>query len=597
MKPMWTISGLVILAGMFVGCRQESSPGLDADVPADVEGDAQDVSDADMPSDGGEDSEVSVDVRDADAAPDTSPDVSRCSESRHLCDGRCVDDGSILNCGESCQLCEGSSNGDPICVGGECQLECEDGYRYCGGECARCPSGAQALACEDGACVATSCSQGRRLCDARCPTCPSNSESTTCDGTGGCIATSCPEDSHLCDGTCSPDDVPGSCGNRCSPCPSPPGARATCESETCRFRCKTGHWPCSQSSCCPWTRQEVTTAYNPNHLEFTVDSANQIHVVYHQRINAAVGAELRYRNVTTGATSQIDQTTQSGANLTGLKFDVAISPTTGRPIVAYGRNNQDPLVARLQADGTWSKSPISHLSDRTLIYAIEYHNGVLHLLGLEGISNSSQFKLSLSELSGNTWTHSDIDTDVWQPWADMAIDSAGNVVAVYTKNVGTRESVLAATNASGTWTTTTVVNVSSSQQQNVQADVEFSGGTPHVVLQYMGPSESSNGGDNLDLAHAYREKGTWKLEMLDTRNSAGVYPNIEFDASGKMYGFYQRGNTYQIAAMLNNEWRASSISSDTPPYPPFDSDLNLDDSGHPVVGYQRQGLNGIVFYK
>jgi hypothetical protein len=341
----------------------------------------------------------------------------------------------------------------------------------------------------------------------------------------------------------------------------------------------------------------VSTSYDPNHFQFILDGSDQIHLVYHQRLNPSGGAELRYRNITTGTTSRIDSTTGSGVTLTGLKFDIAIDPSTGRPVVAYGRYMKDPLVARLQSDGTWSKTPISHLSDRTLVYDLEYQGGKLHLLGLEGLPNSTQRKLSLSKYNAGSWTHSDIDTDVWQAWADLAVDSSGNSIAVYTKNVGSREKVFAASNQSGAWKVTKVVDVNSSFQQDVQADVEFSpSGTPHIGLFYVAPSESYSGGKYQDFARAYRQNGSWTLEMLDTGNSAGIYPEIEFDSSGKLIGFYQKGHSYAVGTFVSGAWRDSQINSDSAVYPPVAANLKLDSTGDPVIGYENQSLQGIVFY-
>lgn len=68
-----------------------------------------------------------------------------------------------------------------------------------------------------------------------------------CDrGNGRCT---CAAEAHLCGSQCVNDDDPATCGERCEPCPTPPNALATCESETCGFQCQEGWFRCDGPDC------------------------------------------------------------------------------------------------------------------------------------------------------------------------------------------------------------------------------------------------------------------------------------------------------------------------------------------------------------
>jgi len=83
-----------------------------------------------------------------------------CASAHHRCGGACVTNASVATCGTRCEACETPSNASPMCVSGNCDFTCNQGFRECSGTCAACPAGAASTTCNGTACVANSCNNG-----------------------------------------------------------------------------------------------------------------------------------------------------------------------------------------------------------------------------------------------------------------------------------------------------------------------------------------------------------------------------------------------------------------------------------------------------
>ncbi len=188
-----------------------------------------------------------------------------------VCGLTCTTEGPTA-CGQGCETCPTTANGEAFCDGGACGLRCDDGARECGGSCVVCPTdGVAETTCEDGACVAAVCEPGRELCGGVCAVCPAVSPGTSlgCDGTA-CVVADCNEGTRLCDGDCADcptvdgatlqcrgaaceatcpgaqhecggrcvaDDDPNNCGDSCVQCPTDANGAAICSNGTCGVRC------------------------------------------------------------------------------------------------------------------------------------------------------------------------------------------------------------------------------------------------------------------------------------------------------------------------------------------------------------------------
>ncbi len=161
-----------------------------------------------------------------------------CDPGEHVCDGRCADDTDTRTCGARCSPCPTDPNGDAVCDGAECALECAAGFLPCDGACAACPEGADTVACDGGTCVATECeAENTLICDNVCAACPTEEvASVTCDGTA-CVPESCEPGFHICADACVDSATVDTCGDRCDPCPTDPNGNATCSDGQCGLTC------------------------------------------------------------------------------------------------------------------------------------------------------------------------------------------------------------------------------------------------------------------------------------------------------------------------------------------------------------------------
>lgn len=84
----------------------------------------------------------------------------------------------------------------------------------------------------------------------RCVECVRNDhcpDQRVCDPTTSQCA--CPAGTHLCGETCVDSSSPSHCGSRCEPCPTEPGAEATCSQGSCGLACAEGFFPCTGPDC------------------------------------------------------------------------------------------------------------------------------------------------------------------------------------------------------------------------------------------------------------------------------------------------------------------------------------------------------------
>ncbi len=105
--------------------------------------------------------------------------VNDCPEGQHRCDGICVADQSIDHCGGLCEPCAAPQDGQALCNEQlQCDVQCDEGFRFCGQQCALCPvdPNATGQVCdEQDRCVAAACLPGFQVCeDGRCCTWPAS---------------------------------------------------------------------------------------------------------------------------------------------------------------------------------------------------------------------------------------------------------------------------------------------------------------------------------------------------------------------------------------------------------------------------------------
>ncbi len=149
-----------------------------------------------------------------------------CPENYNKCNGQCISDFDLNNCGGCGNICTPPVNGYATCDGTTCGFGCSDGFHPFGSGCV--PNNSD------------------ECCGASCLDCtvgvPANSTGFCNNGT--CQWT-CNQDYNNCGGQCvSRYDLNncGGCGNVCS---VPTGGSATCNGSSCNFDCNAGYEKCS----------------------------------------------------------------------------------------------------------------------------------------------------------------------------------------------------------------------------------------------------------------------------------------------------------------------------------------------------------------
>jgi len=151
----------------------------------------------------------------------------------------CVANNSVASgCSATgCTACFDPPNGNPVCNGASCGVDCSNNYHPCG-------SGASTTCVVNGSTSINSCGNSCSVC-----TPPPDNGSVTCNAAGACVP-DCNAGWHLCNGLCVSDNASATCGSRdgvdCTPCP----AGTACVNGACGADCGAGTHTCPGTSGC-----------------------------------------------------------------------------------------------------------------------------------------------------------------------------------------------------------------------------------------------------------------------------------------------------------------------------------------------------------
>ena len=154
----------------------------------------------------------------------------------------------------------------------------------------------------------------------------------------------------------------------------------------------------------------------------------------------------------------------------------------------------------------------------------------------------------------------------------MALDASGHVHISYYA-AGPYYDLRYATNASGSWATTTV---DSSGDVGLYTSLALDAdGKAHISYYYS---------NNADLKYATNASGYWVTTMVDSIEEVGMYTSIALDTSNKAYISYYDSENRDLKYATNVSGMRTSI---------------VDSSGgvrgvHPLLSRVRQGTSVIM---
>ena len=227
-------------------------------------------------------------------------------------------------------------------------------------------------------------------------------------------------------------------------------------------------------------------------------------------------------------------------------------------------------------------------------------NAVAAWFHFDGATNVAQ---AVTRPAGGTWSAPQTLSVAGEPATipEVAIDPAGNALAVWQRSDGSNYIIQAATKpAVGAWST----------GQDLSAPGQDAFG-PHVAVDAAGNAVAiwyrSNGTINVTQAATKPVGGAWSPAQDVSAGRGGIYPRVALDSAGDIYSSNFNSDTItasmHVAACLpcvtllpwaaGGAWSSVqdlSAVGETDQYP----ELALDPAGDAALAWQHLGTNSIV---
>ena len=171
--------------------------------------------------------------------------------------------------------------------------------------------------------------------------------------------------------------------------------------------------------------------------------------------------------------------------------------------------------------------------------------------------------------NGSSWHYETIDivdpsNNISGGCASIALDTSGNVHISYRdkkydNNSDYKYDLKYVTNASGTWVTTTV-DSGGSVGTYISMALDTSG---KVHISYYDSTERYNDSMNRDLKYATNASGTWVTTTVDSDGDVGTYASLAIDTSGKVHiSYYDDTNDdLKYATNVSGGWVMTTVDS------------------------------------
>ena len=266
-----------------------------------------------------------------------------------------------------------------------------------------------------------------------------------------------------------------------------------------------------------------------------VDSNNKVHIGYKDQTNL----KIKYMTNASGSwiASVIDDTLTCCTSYNFISIDI---DTNDKVHISYMSSDSGYLEHATNVSGNWSYERVGPNGDNISL-ALDSNNRA-HII----YHDFSELRYTTNTLG--PFNTSTVDNTSNMTNTSMAIDSLNKVHISYCDN--SNRDLKYATNASGSWVTSTIgyVGYSSLGYSSIAID-----SNNNVHISY----------NNGDLLYATNASGSWVTSIIDSIGSVGEYSSIAIDSSNKIHISYfdDTNDDLKYATDVSGTWVVSTIDS------------------------------------
>lgn len=450
--------------------------------------------------------------------------------------------------------CAGRCCGDDGC-GGICPNQCSDRGQTCNVDTCECEGDCQDQTCDElaiqcgtwmgvcGTLLDCGVCSGFNYCDESVGQCfPGCEDDGQCSEVGVCNEYTheceCPEDYHSCGSDCAWNYSPESCGDRCSPCPTDPNGRATCNGYSCGIECDEDY--VLEAGACRPIPMHLCNSFVDfgSSVSLILDSEESPHISYYDGTNR----NLKYAQI---IDSEWDiQIVDSIGDVGGIS---SIATDSGDlPHISYQDASNGGLKYARFTGKEWDIEMLTteELTGRYISLLLDSSDYPHISYGV-----SSYTRLEYARFLGTVW---EFQSPAWlyvrATEASFALDSRDFPIFIYSYLGEGFESGLAVAQWTGSEWESDLVREFDERQISLALD---SADNPHFI----------SGSEELD--YIYRTGAAWRFETVGSEESASLYSSLAIDSFDNIHVSYSElaHDTLKYARLIGSGWDIRTLDT------------------------------------